>query len=224
MSIAFFDVDGTLMSVISGFYTTLELMRRGIIKKRRLPMALFYKLVASLYTGNVRRMYEVAIADMAGSRLDDILEIGREVFERHLKPKIYREALEEIERHRRQGHKIILLSSGPTMAITIVQEFVKADGSYSIGPAVEDNILQNRLQEPFTYKEGKILAAGLEAKKAGVTLKECYFYADSHHDIHLLSAVGNPRVVNPDRRLGKIAAQKGWPVLQFKTLLGEKNN
>jgi phosphoserine phosphatase len=27
--------------------------------------------------------------------------------------------------------------------------------------------------------------------------------------------VGNPRVVNPDRALRRIALQRGWPVLSF---------
>jgi len=221
-SIAFFDVDGTLMRGFSGYYTTLNLMRRRVIKLRRLPMAILYKVLASLYTGNVRKMYEVAIADMAGRHIDEILRIGRETFEEYIKPRIYREALEEIERQRSKGNAIILISSGPYMAVKIIEEFVKADGSYSIGPVVENQILQNRLMEPFTYQEGKIEAATLATRERNVSLGDCCFYADTHHDLPLLSTVGHPRVVNPDRKLRTIAAQRGWPVLEFKNLLGSR--
>jgi HAD superfamily hydrolase (TIGR01490 family) len=220
-SIAFFDVDGTLLSGLSGYYTTLELIRRRIIKKRRLPLAIFYKIVASLHTGDVRKMYEVAIADMAGANYKDILQIGREVFEKDLKPKLYREALEKIQEHRQSGDRVVLISSGPTMAVKVIEEFVAADGSFSIGPVIQDNILQNRLMEPFVYREGKILAARQEAEKHGLTLETCFFYADTHHDIPLLSAVGNPNVVNPDRPLRKEALRRGWPILEFKHLLGD---
>ncbi|MFO1518263.1 MAG: HAD-IB family hydrolase [bacterium] len=219
-SIAFFDVDGTLMKGYSGYYTTLELMRRRIIKKRRLPSAIFYKVMASLYTGDVRKMYEVAIADMAGTNIDDILQIGRETFEKYIRSRFFEEGLQEIENHKKEGRPVVLISSGPYMAIKIIEEFVKADASYSIGPVIENKILQNRLMVPFTYMEGKVEAARMEAKKRGASLKDCFFYADTHHDLPLLSAVGHPRTVNPDRKLKKEALERKWPILDFKTLLG----
>ncbi|GEM_PF-1200648 len=222
-SIAFFDVDGTLLQGISGYYTTLELIRRKIIKKRWLPRAIFYNLLAPFYTGNVRRMYEFAVADMAGSRIEDILQIGRETFEKHLKKKIYQEALREIQTHQEKGNRVVLISSGPYMAIKIIEEFVKADASFSIGPVIENNILQNRLLEPFTYMEGKITAALQEAKKFNLPLEQCHFYADTYHDIYLLAKVGHPHVINPDRKLKKIALEKNWPILEFKNLLGDKS-
>jgi HAD superfamily hydrolase (TIGR01490 family) len=214
-TIAFFDVDGTLLKGYSGYYTTLELIRRKVIKKRRLPLAIFYKVISAIYYGDVKKMYEVAIADMAGSHIDYILQIGRETFEKHLKSKIYQEALNEIETHKQKGNKIILLTSGPYMTIKTIEKYVGADDSFSIGPVIENNILQNRLMEPFCYMKGKVQIATSEAKKIGVSLQECFFYADSVHDVHLLSAVGNPHVVNPDRRLRKEALRRGWPVLNW---------
>jgi phosphoserine phosphatase len=34
----------------------------------------------------------------------------------------------------------------------------------------------------------------------------------------MLEIVGNPRAVNPDRALRRIAQQRGWPVLTFGAL------
>jgi len=220
-SIAFFDVDGTLIKGYSGYYTTVELIRRKIIKKRKLPLAIFYKMISSIfYMGDVKKMYQMAIEDMAGSHIDLIMEIGQQIFERDLKPLFYKEALEEIADQKRRGNTIIIISSGPGMAIKSIEKFVGADDSFSIGPVIENNILQNRLDLPIAYKEGKIEVAQREAEKRGLTLKDCTFYADSEHDIHLLSAVGNPRAVNPDRNLKKVAISKCWPILEFKTTLG----
>ncbi len=64
-SIAFFDVDGTLIKGYSGYYTTLELIRRKIIKKRKLPLAIFYKVISSIfYMGDIKKMYQMAIEDI----------------------------------------------------------------------------------------------------------------------------------------------------------------
>jgi phosphoserine phosphatase len=37
-------------------------------------------------------------------------------------------------------------------------------------------------------------------------------------DLPMLEIVGNPRAVNPDRALRRIAQQRGWPVLTFGAL------
>lgn len=216
-SIAFFDVDGTLIDGYSGYYTTLELMRRNIIKLRRLPQAIVYKLLAQLsFYGDVRKMYEISIRDMAGLHIDEVFKIGKYVFEKYLKSKLYQEALDRIEAHRKKGEKIVLISSGPYMTIKIIEEYLNADESFSIGPAIENGILQNYLMNPFCFMEGKLEIAAQEAIKEKTTLENCSFYSDSIHDIHLLSKVGKPFIVNPDRNLKKEATRQGWPILSFQ--------
>ena len=41
-------------------------------------------------------------------------------------------------------------------------------------------------------------------------------YSDSFSDAPMLESVGEPVAVNPDRRLKRVAAQRGWPVLEFR--------
>ena len=53
------------------------------------------------------------------------------------------------------------------------------------------------------------------AEREGLDLAECTAYSDSHTDLPFLEAVGHPVAVNPDRELRRIAADRGWPVLQF---------
>jgi len=53
------------------------------------------------------------------------------------------------------------------------------------------------------------------AEAEGFDLAECTAYSDSHTDVPFLEAVGRPVVVNPDRELRRIAAERGWPVLEF---------
>ena len=57
------------------------------------------------------------------------------------------------------------------------------------------------------------------AEREGYDLAECTAYSDSHTDLPFLEAVGHPVVVNPDRALRRIAAERGWPVLEFSDAL-----
>lgn len=219
--IAFFDVDKTLCDGYSGYYTTRELIRRGIIKKRRVLKAVLYKAIGHLFRQmNVRRMYEIALADMAGTKYPDIMALGLEIFETQVRPLLYREGIAEIQKLKASGYRIVLISSGPHMCIKNMEGFLGADASFSNGPVVTDGILQKEIAEPLCYKEGKLVLAKDYAKAQGVSLQDCRFYSDAYSDLPLLEMVGQPQVVNPDRNLTRIAQRRGWPILKFHQLLG----
>lgn len=224
MELIFFDVDKTLVKGYSGFYTTLALIQHGVLKKRRIPMALFYRLIGPLHRGDpalLRKMYEIAIRDMAGMSLEEILKIGRVCFERWIRPRIYREAVDVIEFHRKQGDPVYLITSGPYMTIRILAEFLGVDGEYSAGPVIDDSgVLTSRLDLPVFYREGKVAAAEEAARKHAVALRDCHFYSDSIDDLFLLEKVGHPHLVNPDKKLKKIGRDRDWPILRFSQLLG----
>lgn len=223
--IAFFDVDKTLCDCYSGYHTTLELMRRRIIKKRRILQAIFYNAIGRIYVNaDVKKMYEIAISDMAGTHIDDILQIGKDAFDKYVKPTMYVEAMEEIEKLRSQGYTIALLSSAPAMLVKNMEIFLKADTSFSNGPEIIDGILQKKFREPLCYKEGKVQVAQEYAESQGVSLADCLFYSDSVSDLPLLSLVGHPRVVNPDSKLRREAERRNWSILHFKRLLGNQAN
>jgi len=42
-----------------------------------------------------------------------------------------------------------------------------------------------------------------------------WFYSDSANDLPLLERVSNPVAVDPDERLRKVAAARGWTVLEI---------
>lgn len=219
--IAFFDVDKTLCAGYSGYFTTRELIRRGIIKKRRLLKAVLYKAIGHLFRHmNVRRMYEIALADMAGTHYDEIMSLGREIFEQQVKPRLYVQALEEIQKKKAEGHFIALISSGPYMCIKNMENFLGADTSFSIGPIIENGILLKTIREPLCYKEGKVTLARELAKNLDTSLEQCSFYSDSYSDLPLLNRVGHPHAVNPDRNLLQEAQSRGWPILRFEKRLG----
>lgn len=221
--IAFFDIDKTLCDCYAGYHTTIELIRRKIIKKRRLLKAIYYNTLGRIHLkANVQRMYEIAVSDMAGTHIDDILQIGRETFEKRVKPKMYLQGIQEVERMKQQGYSVVLISSSPYMLVKIMEEFLGADASYSNGPIVENGILQKTVQAPLCYKEGKVHWAQLHARKVQVSLQDCRFYSDSISDVSLLEAVGQPVVVNPDHHLLKHATAKHWPILEFRETLGQQ--
>ncbi|MBI2068372.1 MAG: HAD-IB family hydrolase [Deltaproteobacteria bacterium] len=214
-TVAFFDVDDTLWRGNSGYYTSLRLVRHGILKKRRVLQAVYYKLADLFARQDVHKIYKIAIADMAGMKLTHALEIGTECFEKDMKRRLHAEAVAKVQHHRQRGDRIILLTSGPYMTIHSLQAFLKTDDYYASGPKVVDGTLINDLKMPLSYGEGKLHYAREASQKYGVPLSTCYFYSNDLTDLPLFENVGYPHVVNPKKELRKIAEQKGWPILRF---------
>ena len=67
--------------------------------------------------------------------------------------------------------------------------------------------------EFYAYGENKAEAMRAAGRgEGGYDLADCYAYSDSITDLPMLSAVGHPTAVNPDRALRKAALERGWPV------------
>jgi phosphoserine phosphatase len=47
-------------------------------------------------------------------------------------------------------------------------------------------------------------------------LKRSYAYSDSQNDLPMLTAVGHPVAVNPDKILTRYAKAADWPIYDFK--------
>jgi hypothetical protein len=67
----------------------------------------------------------------------------------------------------------------------------------------------------YAYAENKASAVLDLAQRYGYELSDSYAYSDSVTDIPMLSKVGHPFVVNPDRALRREAGHRNWPVLEF---------
>jgi phosphoserine phosphatase len=85
----------------------------------------------------------------------------------------------------------------------------------AVEPEVEAGVLTGRLREPLCIDEGKVHWASTVVRELGVRLEECTCYTDDVGDLPLLGLVGEPVAVNPDPRLRREAARRGWRVLDF---------
>ena len=54
------------------------------------------------------------------------------------------------------------------------------------------------------------------APREGIDLDRASAYSDSINDLPLFEAVAFPHAVNPDRRLQRVARERGWPVHDFR--------
>ena len=80
---------------------------------------------------------------------------------------------------------------------------------------VENGQFVGACARPICYGPGKVHYAERFAEQHDIDLANSYFYTDSYSDLPMLQRVGQPRIVNPDRRLAFHARRQGWPIAQW---------
>jgi fatty acyl-CoA reductase len=122
-------------------------------------------------------------------------------------------ALRRVREHRAAGHRTIMITAAmepfvrplaPLFDIVIAAELAQRDGRYT-----------GFMATPPLVGEARAAWLRRYAEKEGADLKASYAYADSHSDLPLLRAVGNPVVISPDSALLRVANRRRWPVEEW---------
>ena len=215
MAAGFFDVDGTLSSTnIVLAYLAFRLhgtsrLQRWAFFTLFLPKVPFY---AVLDTFSRERFNEVFYHSYAAVRLSDLetwaAEAGRQFWDRRLFPG----ALRQLDDHRAQGHRIVLVSGGLEPVLRPLAQMLTPDALVAAQPELQDSRLTGRLINGPLSGNKKAQAAREAGDALGVDMERSYAYADSYSDRELLESVGHPVAVNPDRRLRRLARRLGWPI------------
>ena len=80
---------------------------------------------------------------------------------------------------------------------------------------VRDGVYTGYLAEPPLVGEARGAWVRRYAELEGADLRASYAYADSHSDLALLRAVGNPVAVSPDAALLRVAKRRRWPIEEW---------
>jgi HAD superfamily hydrolase (TIGR01490 family) len=215
-ALAAFDLDGTLMpgNVVQS-YLGLRLPGLDMAGRAREVAAVAGRVPAYLladsrdrggFLRSMYRRYEGADLDTLDRLVDE--EAGQ-VLDR-LSPA----ALRRLREHRAAGHVTILLT-GAIRALTrplapLFDVVVAADLETD-----ERGRATGFLVVPPLVGEARAAWVRREAMLRGIDTAACYAYADSHTDLPLLSAVGNPVAVNPDVELNRAARRARWQTIEW---------
>jgi putative phosphoserine phosphatase / 1-acylglycerol-3-phosphate O-acyltransferase len=213
---AFFDMDHTITWENSGLSFIRYTRKQGLVTTSHLVKSIFKIILYRLSLLNIDRWYEKNMEFLAGSRLDDLESFCTGWFGETLQKAIYREAVDLIEGHRREGLRVAIISNSPSFFVTPMARTLGIADVITTQVEIRDGLLTGRLIKPLCYGEGKKYYALEWAKEHGIDLGASYFYTDSFFDIALMKVVGHPVATNPDMKLRKAAIECTWPIREFK--------
>lgn len=214
-TIAFFDLDHTLLNTSSGIHYAKE-----IIRQRRAPVWL---------VAQVGLRYQLKLLDFGQAHTHLIKWVGQrgqvetdEFFKqwvpRQLFPRLVPGGRAKIKWHLDQGHRVVILSASIEEIVRPVAEHLGLGQDYLCTRlAVENGRYTGVLDGPLCYGPGKVeqVKQWLANNKLPFPDAAGYFYTDSSSDLPLLEMVAHPVAVNPSRKLAKIARARGWEIERF---------
>ena len=210
---AFFDVDGTLLSVQSGTLYIGYLRRNGMMGRGDQARIYWGYITYRLGILNMRRLVEVTSRWLAGRPETDVAEHCRDWYETEVKRYVRPEIVDLVREHQDRGHVIALLTGGTHY----LNDHIAADIGVEHVLASELEVVDGRFTgkpiRPLCYGKGKLVHADRFVDRTGVSLEHSYFYTDSITDLPMLERVGHPRIVDPDPRLRREARSRGWDVV-----------
>lgn len=222
MSLAFFDVDGTLLPFPSLERRVFwDLARAGCI-----PVSNYaYWLAHAIRLGpwNVSLIAQSNKAYLHGIPANTFAGAGDFI------PEFFPAAIQRLWWHALRGDRIVLVTGTPAQLALAVKAALERELRWR-GVETQLNVLATTLETregSFTgrvagrpmFGREKVSAIAQFASQHSVSLSQCWAYGDHAFDRFMLAAVGNPVAVNPAPALRQIAKLYGWPVLQWNPYL-----
>jgi HAD superfamily hydrolase (TIGR01490 family) len=213
LTLAVFDMEGTLIS--SNVVESYVWARMADLEAEGWPSELAsvfsrvpgYLLADRRDRGEFLRTFFRRYEGVSVERLDRLID---DVVGEFMLQKASGASLRRVREHRAAGHRTILLTAAaeafcrpfaPLFDLIVAARLDVRDGRYT-----------GYMAEPPLVGEARAAWLRRYAQAEGADLKASYAYADSHSDLPLLRAVGDPVVVSPDSALFRIAKRRRWPI------------
>ncbi len=216
---AFFDLDKTIIARSSAYAFGRQFMESGLLTASgMMQMALGQAMYIS--GGHDHDQMEAArdqlSAMVTGWRADHVRRIAEESLHQVISPYVYKEAIDLIRHHRALGHDVYVVSASAAELVEPIAAELGVRETVATRLEVVDGVYTGEV--PFFCRGGnKATELRRIAAERGYDLSRCYAYSDSGTDEPMLSVVGHPVAVNPDKALRKIAEDRKWPIRIFRS-------
>ncbi|GHE43388.1 phosphoserine phosphatase [Streptosporangium violaceochromogenes] len=218
---AFFDVDNTMMRGASIYHFARGLAARGLFTTRDLVRfavgQAVFRVRGDENPEHIAKARETALAFVAGSKVDDIVRLGEEIYDEVMADRIWAGTRALAQGHLDAGRRVWLVTATPVELASVIAQRLGLTGALGTVAETKDGVYTGRLVGDLLHGPAKAEAVRALARREGLDLSRCSAYSDSANDLPLLSLVGHATAINPDTELREHARENGWRIRDFRT-------
>jgi HAD superfamily hydrolase (TIGR01490 family) len=217
--VAFFDLDNTILQGSSLYFLGRGMYRRGYFTKHDIANFMLANLRFRLRGEDaveIDKFRDAAQVFIAGHKVDDLQNLASEVYDQYVSPALWKGTIDIANQHLANGDEVWLVTATPKEMAEFIAERLGFTGALGTRAEIANGIYTGQLCGAVLHGKEKALAIRELAKEHNFDLPNSFAYSDSHHDIPLLEAVGNPRAINPDTLLQIRAIRDHWPIHDYR--------
>ena len=218
-SAAFFDLDNTLVQGASLFHLARGLTAHGLVTRRQIAGHALRQVRFRMFgerSGLLDEVQEHALDFVKGHEVAIMEKICEAVYDDYLADKIWPGTRALSEAHLLAGKEVWLVTAAPIELARVIADRLGMTGALATVPESVDGVYSGRIAGALLHGPDKARQVARLARTRGLDLSHCYAYSDSANDLPLLSLVGHPVAVNPDRSLRRHARRNCWSIVDYR--------
>lgn len=214
---AFFRVEGTLVrppaiAAAAYFAANANGIGERVARLGNVALALPLALAGEMQAGSTAtRMTWMGVRGMTEDRLHVLAE---EYFDRYLRDEVLEVGEGLLKKAKKVGQRIVFISDGIDLVMEPLAKQLGADDLICNRLEMRKEKATGRLEDPVVGGNLSGQWARTFAAEHHIDLDRSFAYGASAADSLLLSAIGRPCAVNPDRQLRRLAKDHDWPVVE----------
>ena len=212
--VAFFDLDRTLISINSGRAWVSSEYKLGHLSAWQLTQAIWWITRYKLGWAELEAPLRHGIRALKGEQESAFIE-RVELFFEDILCSVRPKATEVLRAHQSRGERSVLITTSSIYLARLFGAHLGFTDVIANRFEVREGLFTGEPEGPLCFGEGKLELARRHLQGSGTKLSGCSFYSDSYSDLPLLSVVGRPIVVTPDRLLRREALAQSWPILEW---------
>ncbi|GAB3486000.1 histidinol-phosphatase [Marinomonas epiphytica] len=217
MTLAIFDLDGTLLNGDSDYTWGQFLVEKGIVDTQVYKEAndkFFLQYQAG--TLDIHEYLAFSLSPLTQFNESQLNDLHQEFMTTKVAPMMQQKASALLAHHKQQGHYLLMITATNQFITGPISEALGMDHIIAPVPEVINGRYTGNIVGVPSFQEGKVVRLNAWLKETGHSLQGSFFYSDSRNDLPLLELVDHPIAVDADETLQDIAKQRGWQHISLR--------
>ena len=211
--IAFFDLDRTIISINSGRSLVRYAYEQGLMTRSDLIKGMYLSLLHKLNLLKAAKIVDSMLIWVKGVPEEDLQRVTDKMFETYLMTSFNTGVISEMDFHKKNGGRVVILSSSIRPVCQRVAGHLGIDDVLCSELEIIDGTYTGHPEGPLCFGKEKTARLIEYCKVMDASPEDAWYYGDAFSDLDVLSIVGNPVCVNPDKKLKRAAIKRGWKIL-----------